>query len=518
MATDKYDLHTIDYSVQGWDAIMTTDMEKIDDVVHTNILGVAGETMTKYNAVYLESDGKYDKALADGVQQPVIGLVLVSAVLNDEIRIQRVGSITNSGWAWLSVKKKVYLDPSTPGALTDVRPDSNAQMVGIVLSSTSIFIWVDPMEGAYDVDLRFTSSTELTIAAGVVTRSQTWHTIDTQDDDLSDDLDTINGGVDGCILIVRAENAARTVVLKDSIGNLLLGGADITLSDIDLMVPFIYDGTLSKWVILSGAAGPGLDNIVEDLTPQLGGDLDMNGHNIGGNSEAALDDAVAKKHLQNTDIGTSGNDFSVGDGGAGNKTVTANNEDVDKPNLRYNDTSNKWEFSNNGVDWNEMGTGGIANVVEDTTPELGGQLVVHEFGVKLDSLLSADGKYSGLTCDGVLGATLVYGDLVYLNSADDRWEYTDADAEATAGNVQLAIVLVGGDDGDTRLLLLQGYIREDDWDFTDSGKPVFVGLVPGKMVQDISGYTTGDIGRVVGHASTIPDQIYFNPSGTWIEI
>lgn len=45
----------------------------------------------------------------------------------------------------------------------------------------------------------------------------------------------------------------------------------------------------------------GISNVVEDVTPQLGGHLDMNGKNIGGNSEADLDDAVAKKHTANAD-------------------------------------------------------------------------------------------------------------------------------------------------------------------------------------------------------------------------
>lgn len=380
MATDKYGLHTIDYSVQGWDAIMATDMEKLDDVIHTKIVGVAGETMAQYDAVYLESDEKYDKAQADGSQQPAMGLVLVSAVLDDDILIQRIGPIINTNWSWATdsadepIGSKVYLDPSTPGALTDVKPGSDAQMMGIILSATSIFIWIDNMEG-----------------------------------------------------------------------------------------------------------GEG--------------------------------------HTQNTDTGTSNNDFSIGDGNAGNKTISANNEDVNKPNLRFNDTSNKWEFSNDGLNWNEIGTsGGIANVVEDTSPELGGQLQVHEYDIKLDSLLSADGKYSGVTCDGVLGATLAFSDLVYLNTTDQRWELADADAEATAGDVQLAIVLAAGNDGDTRLLLLQGFVREDDWNFTSYGKPLFVGLAAGDMTQDVSGYTPGDIVRVVGYASTFADQIYFNPSKTWLEV
>jgi len=146
------------------------------------------------------------------------------------------------------------------------------------------------------------------------------------------------------------------------------------------------------------------------------------------------------------------------------------------------------------------------------------QLGIGEHDLKLDSLLSADGKYSGLTCDGVLGATLAFGDLVYLNTTDQRWELADADAEATAGDVQLAIVLVAGVDGNTRLLLLQGFVREDDWNFTSYGQALFVSCTAGDMTQDVSAYTTGDIVRVVGHASSFADQIYFNPSGTWLEI
>ena len=46
--------------------------------------------------------------------------------------------------------------------------------------------------------------TELTIAAGVITRTRSNHTVDTQGDDATDDLDTINGGVEGDILLLRA--------------------------------------------------------------------------------------------------------------------------------------------------------------------------------------------------------------------------------------------------------------------------------------------------------------------------
>ena len=106
------------------------------------------------------------------------------------------------------------------------------------------------------LEVRFQASTELTIATGAVTMTQGVHRIDTESDAASDDLDTINGGNDGAVLRVRAENTARTVVLKDGTGNLELAGADITLDDTDQFTELYYDGTLSKWVLVgSGSAG-----------------------------------------------------------------------------------------------------------------------------------------------------------------------------------------------------------------------------------------------------------------------
>jgi hypothetical protein len=72
--------------------------------------------------------------------------------------------------------------------------------------------------------LSFGTPTELTISAGVVTATGSSHKIDTESDAASDDLDTINGGSAGDILILRAADGARTVVLKDGTGNLALEG------------------------------------------------------------------------------------------------------------------------------------------------------------------------------------------------------------------------------------------------------------------------------------------------------
>ena len=89
--------------------------------------------------------------------------------------------------------------------------------------------------------------TELTLdAAGAITVTKGYHRVDTFGDAATDDLVTINGGVDGEMLILRAENDARSVVVKDG-GNLALAG-DFTLDNTEDTISLIYDDTLSKWL------------------------------------------------------------------------------------------------------------------------------------------------------------------------------------------------------------------------------------------------------------------------------
>lgn len=89
------------------------------------------------------------------------------------------------------------------------------------------------------------AATELTIATGVVTVTQSYHTIDTESDDATDDLVTINGGTAGQVLTIRAINSARTVVAKDGTGNLQIEG-DMTLDNAQDTLTLIYDG--SNWL------------------------------------------------------------------------------------------------------------------------------------------------------------------------------------------------------------------------------------------------------------------------------
>lgn len=86
------------------------------------------------------------------------------------------------------------------------------------------------------------NATELTIATGAVTATQSYHSIDTEADAATDDLDTISGGTAGQILTIKAIDSARTVVAKNATGNLQLT-ADMSLDNANDTLTMIYDGT-----------------------------------------------------------------------------------------------------------------------------------------------------------------------------------------------------------------------------------------------------------------------------------
>lgn len=87
-------------------------------------------------------------------------------------------------------------------------------------------------------------SSELTIASGVITVTAAKHTIDTESDAASDDLDTISGTVAGETFVLFPNNTARTVVVKNGTDNIICStGADITLDETYKGILCLSDGT-----------------------------------------------------------------------------------------------------------------------------------------------------------------------------------------------------------------------------------------------------------------------------------
>jgi len=104
-------------------------------------------------------------------------------------------------------------------------------------------------------NLQFAAPTALTISAGEVTVTQNYHTVDTEAAGASDDLETINGGADGLVLILRQANDARDVTIKHATGNIYTtSGSDYVLSSSKQALMLIYDNTLSVWIAFDAHA------------------------------------------------------------------------------------------------------------------------------------------------------------------------------------------------------------------------------------------------------------------------
>lgn len=86
-----------------------------------------------------------------------------------------------------------------------------------------------------------------------------------------------------------------------------------------------------------------------------------------GNGATAWASLSYRNHLQNTDTSTNSNDFSIGDGtNTGHKSITANKSGSPKPKIRYNTSSSKWEFSNDGTTFVEHGSNAVWGSITGT--------------------------------------------------------------------------------------------------------------------------------------------------------
>lgn len=138
--------------------------------------------------------------------------------------------------------------------------------------------------------------------------------------------------------------------------------------------------------------------------------------------------------------------------------------------------------------------------------------------IALDPAGSADGKYTGTTVTAVAGYTQAFGELVYIDPTDSRWEKCDANsAQGADGDSRgvIGMVVVAGTDGNPCTILLNGIIRADTAfpSFTVNN-PIYVSETAGVVTQTQP--TTADVViRVVGFAIT-SDEMYFNPSGDYI--
>lgn len=159
----------------------------------------------------------------------------------------------------------------------------------------------------------------------------------------------------------------------------------------------------------------------------------------------------------------------------------------------------------------------LADVVDDTTPQLGGDLEYHEHNQVFDITLTSDNSAAGNIITVTYGETVAFGQLVYPDATDNEWKLA-LGTNAAVKHPAMGIALEAKDNGESGKMLLFGTIRDATY---------FAGVVMGDIIylsDSVSGgylttapSTSGDIVQIVGFAIAA-NYIFFNPDYTYVEV
>ena len=168
------------------------------------------------------------------------------------------------------------------------------------------------------------------------------------------------------------------------------------------------------------------------------------------------------------------------------------------------DIAGAWTVSGSIAGVNATEFGYLDGVTSDIQTQLDAKK-----GKNYYSALGSDHTYSDNadTDSQPVGESVVFGDLLYFNWTDKEWKKTDADTAATVPGERIA--LESKTDGQTCLMLVKGYIR-DDSAFEFAGSMVYTSVTPGAM-SSTAPTETGDQVQRVGTAKSA-DILFFNPS------
>jgi len=168
----------------------------------------------------------------------------------------------------------------------------------------------------------------------------------------------------------------------------------------------------------------------------------------------------------------------------------------------------------NGTDWT---SGANTNLPLAGGTMSGNILQGEDTALQLDTVLSGDEKHCGITEIGTMGYAATAGDLVYLQTADTKWEKAKADAAATS-SLKLGIVTVSTNEDATCEVLLYGKMRSAAFPTLTVGAPVYISAATaGAITSTAPTGTTNFVVRKIGFGNTAED-LFFCPSNDYVEL
>ena len=195
----------------------------------------------------------------------------------------------------------------------------------------------------------------------------TFGTLSTQDaDSIAVTGGTISGitslGVSGDITVTGTVDGVDIAALKTDVDGFPDALKNLTAAEVgELENIGLTTISAAQWGYLGAMTGQPIEitELSEDTSPVLAGDLDVDGNSIVSSSNGDIN--ITPNGTGNVSLGN----FTFN----ADQTVGAGQDDYV---LRYDDASGTI-----GLEADTGGGGGIANVVDDTTPQLGGQLDVN---------------------------------------------------------------------------------------------------------------------------------------------
>jgi len=164
-----------------------------------------------------------------------------------------------------------------------------------------------------------------------------------------------------------------------------------------------------------------------------------------------------------------------------------------------------------------IATGAIANVVEDTTPQLGGDLEYNEHNQVFKTTLTSDNTASGDIITVTFGESVVFGKLCYPDGTANEWMLALA-TNAAVKHPAMGVALETKANGETGKLLLRGLIRDATY-FSGFALGDLLWLSDGTAGSWVNAApsTSGDIVQIVGWVLAA-NYAYFNPDYTYVEV
>jgi len=243
--------------------------------------------------------------------------------------------------------------------------------------------------------------------------------------------------------------------------------------------------------------GSGLSDVVDDTTPQLGGDLDVNGNSL---------------------TSTSNGDITLTPNGTGNVVLGNYEFDVDQTVGASQDNYVLTYDNSTGHISLEANTGGsgIANVVDDTTPQLGGNLDVN--GNKIVSVSNGNIDIEPNGTGNVLLGNFTFDADQTVGASQDNFVLT---YDNSTGLISLEAATGGGGGGDVvddTTPQLGGNLDINGFDIVSAQTNQPIKISPSGTgaieldTNNISIFGESDIARgtgyVIGHTDTLNPEYY----------